>query len=89
MGSRRPFFPDGFSEIVEDIKEALFKEGQFEERQEGESGLPTFTVLCYKIDNLCSTHHTAAKLPVLFRCYRSNHCLNIHLKNINITLFLK
>ena len=25
MGSRRPFFPDGFSEIVEDIKDALFK----------------------------------------------------------------
>ena len=43
MGSRRPFFPDGFSEIVEDIKDALFKEGQFEDRQE--SGLPTFTVL--------------------------------------------
>ena len=45
MGSRRPFFPDGFSEIVEDIKDALFKEGQFEERQDVESGLPTFTVL--------------------------------------------
>ena len=45
MGSRRPFFPDGFSEIVEDIKDALFKEGQFEDRQDVESGLPTFTVL--------------------------------------------
>ena len=30
---------------MEDIKDALFKEGHFEERQDVESGLPTFTVL--------------------------------------------